>query len=81
MHPDSSGNFVFDFKVHFFGSFLRTLFLRMSSLCQVRADTNLAIENFIFNLISTPLIRFALFQKTGLRQKGRRRLRLRPPLS
>ena len=47
MHPDSPGNFVFDFKVHFF---------------------------------STPLIRFALFQKTGLRQKGRRRLRLRPPL-
>jgi len=36
MHPDSPGNFVFDFKVHFFRSFLRTLFAHVEFVSSAR---------------------------------------------
>ena len=44
-----------------FSSFPRTL-LRMSSLCQVRADTNPAIEKFYFSIFL--LSQFLIFLKT-----------------
>ena len=70
---------LFASKTSIFSSFLRTLFLRMSSLCQVYADTNPAIQKFYFSISSSLLILSSLFPRRfpesgqqPLRSKGRR---------